>query len=135
MRLHPGFLLRGIVGMEPAREIPQVLAGVIEIDDLHRAREVLVGQIPYPFGSVAYNNFLFRAAPTPVPCLQVDSPAERFGCLDGSGVGGRIGISNRVALRVPRILGEYASELDFTRMSRQTVGLALAPLGFLCRQF
>jgi hypothetical protein len=29
--------------MEPAREIPQVLAGMMKIDDLHRARKMLIG--------------------------------------------------------------------------------------------
>ena len=31
------------------RQLPQVLPGVIEIDDLNRTQEVLIGKIPDPF--------------------------------------------------------------------------------------
>jgi hypothetical protein len=39
---HPGFLLHCIIGVQLARQLPQVLAGVIEIDNLDRAREVQI---------------------------------------------------------------------------------------------
>jgi hypothetical protein len=38
------------------------LAGVIEIDNLNRVREVQIGKIPDPFGAVADRDFLYRAA-------------------------------------------------------------------------
>ena len=93
--LHPGFLVRFIVGIQPARQLPEVLARVIEIDDLNRAGKMLVGQIPDPFGSVAHDDFLFRAAPAAVPGFQIDALAKLLGGLDGAGVGGRIRIANR----------------------------------------
>jgi hypothetical protein len=40
MFLHPSFLLHGVVGVQLARQLPQVLAGVIEIDNLNRTGEM-----------------------------------------------------------------------------------------------
>ena len=36
MFFHPDFLLHDIIGVQPARQFSQVLAGVIEIDYLNR---------------------------------------------------------------------------------------------------
>ena len=58
MFFHPGFLLRDIIGVQLARQFPQVLAGVIEIDNLNRARKVQISQIPDPFGAVAQDDFV-----------------------------------------------------------------------------
>jgi len=33
--LHPRFLIQFVIGMQPARQLPQVLARVIQIDNLH----------------------------------------------------------------------------------------------------
>jgi hypothetical protein len=55
--------------------------------------------------------FLFRAAPSAVPGLQIKAPAELFGGLHGSGAGSRIRIANREAFFVMRGLSEYASQL------------------------
>jgi hypothetical protein len=38
----PTFLIHLVVGVQFARQLPQVLASVIEIDNLNRAREVLM---------------------------------------------------------------------------------------------
>lgn len=65
--LHPGLLPGWIVGTQSAGQVPQVLASVIQIDDLHRTGKVLVGQVPDPFGAVAYDDLLLRATPAPVP--------------------------------------------------------------------
>src|ERR1019366_4236225 len=45
---HPAFLLSLLVGKQFAGQFPEVLSGVIEIDDLNRAGEVLIGNIPDP---------------------------------------------------------------------------------------
>ena len=37
------------MGIQPACDLPQVLASVIEIDDLNRTGKVLIGKIPDPF--------------------------------------------------------------------------------------
>ena len=48
VQLHPGFLSPFVVGVESPRQVPQALAGVIEIDDLQRAGKVLLRKIPDP---------------------------------------------------------------------------------------
>jgi hypothetical protein len=79
--------------MQPAGQVPQVLAGMIEIDDPNRTGEVDVGQIPDPFGSIADDDFLLRMVPSSVPGFQIKALAELFGGLDGSGIGSRIRIA------------------------------------------
>ncbi len=74
-------------------ELPQVLPRVMQIDDLHRARRVLLGKIPDPFGTIAQDHLLSRAAPTALPGFHVDPLAKLFGHLDGAVVGG----GNRIA--------------------------------------
>src|SRR3984957_18993405 len=96
-----------------------MLASVIEIDDLHGAREVLVGQIPYPFGSVTHDNFLCRAAPATVPGFQIDALSKLFGSFDGSCISSRIRISNGIAFFIPGSLGEDAAQFDFAPVGRQ----------------
>jgi len=110
--LDPGFLADSVVGVQLTRQVPEMLAGVIEIDDLNRAGEVDIGQIPNPFGSVADDNLLLRAAPSAVPGFPTEASAELFGDLDGSGIGGRIGIANRETFFVMRRLSEYASQFQ-----------------------
>ena len=82
--LDPGFLLHFVIGMQLARQIPEVLASVIQIDDLNRAGKVLLGEIPDPFGPIAHDDLLFRAAPAALPGFQVDALAKLFGGLDGA---------------------------------------------------
>jgi hypothetical protein len=69
VHLHPGFLVGFVVGIQLAGDIPQVLTSVIQIDDLNRAGEVQIGEVPDPFGAVADDDFLFRTVPSAVPCL------------------------------------------------------------------
>jgi hypothetical protein len=61
---HPAFLLSLLVGKQFAGQFPEVLSGVIKIDDLNRAGEVLIGNIPDPFRSIADDDLLFGAVPT-----------------------------------------------------------------------
>ena len=53
----------GVVGKEQARQLPQVLAGVEEVDDLNGSGEVIFRDIPDPFRAIADNDFLSRARP------------------------------------------------------------------------
>src|ERR1017187_3997212 len=68
---HPAFLLSLLVGEQFAGQVPEVLTGVIKIDDLNRAWEVLIGNIPDPFRSIAYDDLLFGAAPTALAAFQI----------------------------------------------------------------
>ncbi len=80
-------------------------ARVHHLDDLHGARKMQMRQIPDPLGSVTHDDLLFGAAPATVPGFQIDALSELFGGLDGSGVGSRIRIANRIAFLVPGGLG------------------------------
>jgi len=97
------FLLGLVMEAELASQIPQVLAGMVEIHDLHGAGEVLIRNIPYPFGAISHHHFLFRTAPAPLPGFHIDALAELFGDLNGARVGGRIRIAERVAVLVPLV--------------------------------
>ena len=67
---HPAFLLSLLVGKQFAGQFPEVLSGVIKIDDLNRAWEVLIGNMPDPFRSIADDDLLFGAAPTALAGIQ-----------------------------------------------------------------
>ena len=94
LRDQPTLLRRRIGGMELARQVPEMLAGMIEIDDLDRAGKVLIGDVPDPVGAIADDDFGWGAVPSAVPGLGIDPKAELFGGFDGADVGGGIGIAH-----------------------------------------
>src|ERR1017187_5390558 len=102
MDVHPGFLLYFVVGIQLARHIPQVLASMIQIDDLNCARKMLGDEVPDPFGAIADSDFLFRPLPPAVPGFPVDAFAKLFGVPDRARIRGGIRIADGVALWVPR---------------------------------
>jgi hypothetical protein len=59
MAQNPSVLMWSIAGMEEARNVPKMLTGMEQIDDLNGAGKVLVGNVTYPFGSVS-------SAPSPM---------------------------------------------------------------------
>src|SRR6266403_5242846 len=73
----PALLLSLLVRMQGPRQFPKMLAGMIEIDDWNRAREVPTGDIPDPLGSVADDHLLLRPAPAAFPGFSVEARAER----------------------------------------------------------
>src|SRR5579864_237128 len=112
-----------------ACQFPEVLARMVEIDNLDSAGKVWLGQIPDPFSPVAHDDLLFRATPAPVPSFQVDALAKLYGGLDGSCVGGGIRIADRVAFIVPATLSEDTSQFGFPRMGWLAFCLACATHG------
>ncbi len=64
---HPAFLSHLVIGVELASQIPEMLARMVEIDDLDSAGKVLLGDVPDPFCSIAHDDFLLRSAPAPLP--------------------------------------------------------------------
>jgi len=69
----PTFLLGILAGVEFASQVPKMLTGMIEVDNLDRTGEVFIGDIPDPFGSIANDDFLLRAAPTTPGGFQIDA--------------------------------------------------------------
>ena len=68
-------------------QVPEVLAGVIKIDDLNRAGEVLIGNIPDPFRSIADDDFLFGAVPAALAGFQLEAQAELLRRFNRTNVG------------------------------------------------
>src|ERR1019366_9389466 len=97
---------------------PQVRARVKEIDNLNRAWEVPVGEIPDPFGAVAENDFLLCAAPALLPRFQVEPLAELLGRFNRTDVGGRSRVADGVACGVAFGLGEHAAQFGLSGVSR-----------------
>ena len=87
---HPGLLLPFIVGVQPASQLPQMLASVVKVDNLHRLGKVLGDQIPNPFGPVAHHHLLLGTTPAPFPGFPIKASAELLGGFDGAGIGGGI---------------------------------------------
>ena len=75
MERDPGFLIPFVIGIQPASQLPQMLARMIEIDNLNRAWKVLLGKIPDPFGPITHDNLLFRSTPAALPGFHIDSLA------------------------------------------------------------
>src|SRR5208282_4231800 len=118
-------LLPSIVRVQAARPLPEMLTGVVKVDNLHRLGKVLGHQIPYPFGPVAHHHLLLGTTPAPFPGFPIKASPELLGGFDGAGIGGGIGSADRVALLIPRRLREYTSQFDFPRIRRLARDFAL----------
>src|SRR5450755_2077401 len=100
--------------MQFARQFPQMLTRVKEIDNLHCAWKVLVGNIPNPFGAITHDHLLFRVAPVALTGFHIQSLSKRIGGFDGADVSGGIRIADGVPLLIPSGLGEDAAQLDLS---------------------
>jgi len=81
--------LKGILpGIEEADNLPEMLAGVKQINDLDSTRKMHIGKIPNPWGSVGHDDFLDGSTPTAILGFGIEAFAEFLRRLDGSGVGG-----------------------------------------------
>ena len=130
MDIDPILLLTLVMRVQVASQVPEVLAGVIEIENLNCAGEVLVGDIPDPYGAIADNDFLDRTVPASVPGFQIKAIAKLLGRFNRSDEGGRILVADGAAFLVPCGLREYASQLDLARVGRLPRNLALAARSF-----
>ena len=93
----------GHVGAGPADlgDVPQVLLGVEQVDDLDGAGEQLVGDVPDPLRAVAEHHPAAGAVEAVPAGLAVDPPERRQvdvvvpgrGALDGGGVADRAGLA------------------------------------------
>src|SRR5262245_7566833 len=116
MDSHPSFLLDFRLGIELARNLPQMLACVVQINDLDRVREVFGDQVPDPLRTIADHHLLFCTAPTALRSFAIDPFAELHCVFDGPGVGGGIRVADGVALLIPGGLCEHTSQLDLPSM-------------------
>src|SRR5260370_17169472 len=106
---HPSFLLGLWVGIQLAGQFPEVLSGVIKINNLNRAGKVLISNIPYPFGSIADDNLLFGAAPTSLAGFQIEAQAKLLRRFNRGNVGSRTGVSEAEPFLIPGLLRNHPS--------------------------
>jgi hypothetical protein len=59
---HPASLFSLLVRIQFVGQIPEVLTGVIQIDNLNGTGKMLLCDVPNPFRSSAHHDLLFRAA-------------------------------------------------------------------------
>src|SRR5258708_4519761 len=107
-----------------------MLARMIEIDDLNRAREVPIGDIPDPLGSVTDHHFLLRPAPAAFPGFSVDAGAERLGGFNCADISGGGFVPRWPALRIGPGLSEGAAQFDLARARRLSLYSASAAFQF-----
>jgi len=119
----PTFLSKWVEREESTGDGPEVLSGVIEIDDLDRTGEVLLSQVPDPFGTIADDDLGLCPIPTAFESLDIEALAEVLGRFDGTDVGSGIIIPDREAFVIARGLREHTPQFD------------LAGSGWLARVF
>jgi hypothetical protein len=119
------FLL-GFLGIELAGHLPEMLAGMVEIDDLRGVGKVFGDQTPNPLGTIADHHLLFRVTPASFPCFSIHAFAELYCGFDSPGIGGGISITNGEAIRIPSGLREHTSQLDLAGMRGLADDLALS---------
>jgi hypothetical protein len=102
-------------------EVVQVLAGVVEVDDLGGLGEACGGQGPDPFRAVADDGELADVPRAAADGLGGDERAELLGGLEAGQVAGGTFVLDRAAVRVTAALGEQAGELDLAGV-RAAVG-------------
>src|SRR5258706_515158 len=81
MQAYPGVAALSVGRMEQARQVPQMLAGVEQIDDLNGAGKVFLGEVPDPFRAIADHYLLCGAAPAALPSFDIKPLAKLLGIL------------------------------------------------------
>ncbi len=125
---HPAAALLAVQREQLPAQFPEMLAGVVDVDDLDGVGEVAVAQIPNPCCAVTEHDLTVGAVQAALPGLVVEALPERLGVLDRACVGGRSRVPDRPALGVQSGLREDAAQLDLAG-PRRRAGLALAPGG------
>src|SRR5437763_4215692 len=115
-----GTLPRG----KEAGDIPEMLPGMEEINDLDGAGKMQIGEVPNPLRPIAHDDFLDGSVPTAILGFGIEPLAELLCGLDGSGVGRGVRVTNGEALLVIGSLGEDASQFHFSGTSGQTCDVA-----------
>src|SRR5208282_4884671 len=126
----PPLPLRRIDGEQLPGKGPQVLASMVEINDLHGAGELPVGDIPDPDGSVAENDLFIGAAPASPPGFGIKTAAELFSRLDSACISSRSLVAHRPSLLVDRSLRKQGTEFHLACMRWLIAVLPLPALGF-----
>src|ERR1700729_3095108 len=104
--------------------------GMVKIDDLHSAGEVLIGQVPYANGPVGKDDFDGGPLPTSAPGFGIDAVAELFGGFDGSHIGGGSGVADGPSVFIHGDLRKDGAEFAFACAGALPLDSAGPALGF-----
>ena len=114
---------------EQLAEVVQVLAGVVQIDDLGGFGEVLAGQVPDPVRAVAQDGQLADVAGAAAAGLGGHQGPEPGGGREGGQVGGGVRVADRVTVLIDPGLGEHAGQFHLAGAGLAVFALAGAALG------
>src|SRR6516165_9516187 len=103
------FLLHLLLGIQLARDRPEMLPSMVEVDNLPGSGKVFGDQIPDPFRSIPDDHLLSCSAPTALESFPIDALAELFCSFDGPGVGSGIRIAEGEAFLIPAGLREHTA--------------------------
>src|SRR2546423_12298043 len=115
--------------VKEAGDIPEMLAGMEEINDLDGAGKMQIGEVPNPLRPIAHDYFLDGPVPAAILGFGIEPLAELLCGLDGSGVGSGVRVTNGEALLVIGSLGEDASQFHFSGTSGHTFDLTYSTFG------
>src|SRR3954452_10465990 len=93
-----------------------MLAGVIQIDDLDRAGEVAVGEIPNSEGAISDHDLQIDVFPSSTQGFSIKAESKLLGGFNACSVGGGVRVANRPALVIRRGLCKHAAQFAFARV-------------------
>src|SRR2546430_1543031 len=108
MAQNPTFLSDVIARVQEAGHMPQMLARMIEINNLNGSGKMQFHQIPYPLRAIAHDHLLVGPIPAAIVSLPVEALAELGRRFDGPDEGGGIRITDGIAFCIAGGLGEDA---------------------------
>ena len=121
-----GFL---IVREELGGNLPDVLARMINVNDLNGTGEMLVGNVPDPERAVRQHHFDCCLAPASLPGFGIDAWTKLFRRLDGPHISGGIFVADGPPLVITLGLREHAGQFDFPSARTLTLILSNATFG------
>ena len=124
----PGLALAQQPGGEVG-EFVDVLAGVVEVDDLGGGGKQLIGEVPDPDRPVAEDDELADVLAAAAAGFGVHELGEPGSGFEGGQVAGGARVTDRVAVVIGAGLGEQAGEFDLAGVRPAVFALAGAALG------
>jgi hypothetical protein len=110
-----------------------VFAGVVEIHNLGRLREALVGEVTDPAGAVTDDDELADVLAAAAAGFGGDEVGELVDRLQGGQVAGRVRVADRLPVVVGAGLGEQGGEFGFAGAGAPVGALPARPVISLAR--
>ena len=120
----------GVMKARWLAEVVQVLAGVVDVDDVGGVRVELLGHGPDPGGAVAEGDDLAEVLAAAAQVLGLDQSGEGVLAVEGGHVGGGAGVHHRPAVLIQAGHGEEPGELDLAGAGLAVLAFARPAFGF-----